>query len=249
MKELVSSIGRGRPTHVIVAEALRRQIALGRLQPGDSLLSERELSQQLGIGRTTLRQAIKILVAEGWVDTKLGRGGGTVVLEDGLKSRDDLSHMFEQYKTTVEQTYEFRLALEPVAAGLAALRATEVQTRALFEIFGEPARTMNVYHSLDSKFHTKVAEASGNPLMLEAIENSRAEFFTWANVLWLNADWRGIRTKWGDPERASEEDHRPIAEAIANRAPERARLGMEQHLKTARELFEELLGRVFHKTA
>lgn len=245
LTELVNHIRRGRPTHVIVAEAIRRQITLGRLQPGDPLPTERELSQQLGIGRTTLRKAIKTLVDEGRVGTKLGRGGGTVVLENTNVSRDDVLLVFDQCKSAIEHTYEARLALEPVAAELAASRATEDQVRTLFEILEGPAMTVNTYHSLDSRLHTKVAEASANPLMLDAIENSRVGFFKWANALWVNADWQRVRIKWGDTERAFETDHRQIVEAIADRDPEGARSGMTEHLKNGREQFRELLGQIF----
>lgn len=247
MMELVDRIGRSRATHVVVAEAIRRQITLGRLQPGDSLPTERELSQQLGIGRTTLRKAIRALVDEGRVGTRLGRGGGTVVLEGANGSRDDVLVALDRCESAIEHTYEARLALEPVAAGLAASRATGDQIRSLFEILEGPAKTVSTYHSLDSRLHTRVAESSANPLLLDAIENCRVGFFNWANVLWLNADWQGVRTRWGDTERAFDTDHRQIVEAIADRDSEAAHSSMAQHLRDGREQFRELLGQVFPK--
>lgn len=243
--EWVDRVGRSRPTHAIVAEAIGRQITLGRLQPGDPLPTERELSSQLGIGRTTLRKAIKTLVKEGRLGTKLGRGGGTVVLKNANGSRDDVLLVFDQCESAIEHTYEARLALEPVAAGLAASRATQDQIRVLFEMLKAPAPTVTAYHSLDSGLHTKVAEASGNPLLLDAIENARVGFFNWANALWLNADWQRVRIKWGDTGRAFETDHRQIVEAIADRDPEGAHSGMAEHLNNGREQFRELLGEIF----
>lgn len=243
--ELVDHIQRSRPVHIIVAEAIRRQITLGRLRPGDSLPTERELSQQLGIGRTTLRKAIKMLVDEGRLGTKLGRGGGTVVLENASGSRNDVLLVFDQCKSAIEYTYEARLALEPAAAELAASRVTEDQIRFLFEILEDPAPTVNMYHSLDSQLHTTVAEASENPLLLDAIENSRVGFFNWANALWLNTDWQKVRSKWGDTNWAFETDHRPIVETIANRDPEGARSSMAHHLENSREQFRELLEHIF----
>jgi GntR family transcriptional repressor for pyruvate dehydrogenase complex len=243
--EWADRVGRSRPTHTIVAEAIRRQITLGRLQPGDSLPTERELSQQLGIGRTTLRKAIKTLVDEGRVGTRRGRGGGTVVLESTNGSRSDALPVLGRYESAIEHTYEVRLALEPVAASLAATRATQDQVRALYEVIKAPALTVTAYHSLDSALHTKVAEASGNPLLLDAIENARVGFFNWANALWLNADWQRVRIKWGDTGRAFETDHRQIVEAIADGDPKGAHSGMAEHLRNGRDQFRELLGEIF----
>lgn len=238
-------MGRSRPTHAIVAEAIRRQITLGRLQPGDPLPTERELSQQLGIGRTTLRKAIKTLVEEGRVGTRRGRGGGTVVLESTNEPWNDALPVLDRCESAIEHTYEARLALEPAAAELAASRATEDQIRTLFEILRAPAPTVNAYHLLDSRLHTKVAEASGNPLLLDAIENSRVGFFNWANALWLNADWQTVRKKWGATELAFETDHRRIVKAIDVGDAEEARFAMGDHLRNGREQFRELLREVF----
>lgn len=244
LTELVNRIGHSRPTHVVVAEAIRRQITLGRLQPGDQLPTERKLSQQLGIGRTTLRKAIKSLVDEGAVGTKLGRGGGSVVLSaDG--SPEEILLAFDQCQSAIEHTYEARLALEPTAAELAASRATEDQIQTLFENLRIPAPTVNSYHSLDSRLHTRVAEASGNPLLLDAIENARVGFFRWANALWINADWQKMRAGGGDAEWVLETDHRQIVEAISARDPEGARSAMVEHLKNGREQYREVLERIF----
>ncbi|CAN5797830.1 FCD domain-containing protein [soil metagenome] len=243
--ELVDHIQRGRPVPIIVAEAIRRQITLGRLRPGDSLPTERELSEQLGIGRTTLRKAIKMLVDEGRLATKLGRGGGTVVLENAAGSSNEVLLEFDQCKSAIEYTYEARLALEPAAAELAASRATEDQIRYLCEILEDPAPTVNMYHSLDSQFHTTVAEASENLLLLDAVENSRVSFFHWANVLWLNTDWQEVRSKWGDTNWAFKTDHSPIVDSIADGDREGAHARMTHHLENSRELFRQLLEQIF----
>lgn len=245
LTELVNRIGRSRPTHVVVAEAIRRQVTLGRLQPGDTLPTERELSQQLGIGRTTLRRAIKSLAGEGVVGTRLGRGGGTVVLEGTEGSPHDLLLAFGPIRSAIEYTYEARLALEPAAAGLAASRATGDQVQGLYEVLRTPTPTVHAYHALDSRLHTEVAEAGGNPLLLDAVENTRVGFFRWANALWLNADWQVVRTEPGRGGWALERDHRGVVEAIAAGDPEGANRAMAEHLRSGREQYRELLRRIF----
>ena len=65
LQDLVTDLGHGRPTHEIIADALHRRIALGGYEPGESLPAERELAVTLGIGRATLRAALRLLTGAG----------------------------------------------------------------------------------------------------------------------------------------------------------------------------------------
>lgn len=242
LKTLVNDLGRGRPTHLIVAEALRRRIALGGFEPNEALPPERELSRALGIGRATLRIALRQLAEEGLVSTTLGRNGGTVVLARGRTSRKERTRIVEEAESALHHTWEVRLALEPLAARLAATRASADEVAALLRLVGERAPTVDTYHTFDSRFHTGVARASDNPLLLESVERVRASFFTWANSLWLNVDWDVFVSVLGmEPGNAMEADHRPIAEAIAAGKPEEAQAAMVRHLEVSGERFRELL--------
>src|SRR5919206_578180 len=116
-------------THVAVADAIRRWIALGMFEPGDRLPTERELAARLAVGRMTVRHALRLLAGEGLVGTQRGRSGGTYILDDGdrpLRSGE----LTAQFLADVRDNFDFRLGVEPMAARLAAERATDMERRA-----------------------------------------------------------------------------------------------------------------------
>ena len=214
---------------------------MGGFQPEESLPPERALARTLGIGRTTLRTALRQLAEEGLVSTTLGRNGGTVVLASGRTTPTKRSLIVKEAEDALEHALEARLALEPLAARLAAARAGAGDRESLFHLLSQPARTLDAYHALDSRFHTQVARVSDNPLLPGLVERVRTHFFTWANSLWLNIDWRQLGSVRTEPAEAFRTDHRPIAEAIAAGDAEKAHAAMARHLQISGEQFRELL--------
>lgn len=105
------------------ADTLRAQIRSGEdYAPGSKLPNENHLSLKLGVSRTTLREAIRILVAEGLLQVQ--RGKGTFVTERKDQLTDTLPS-FDEKKVTLKDLYEARLIIEPAAAALACQRATD----------------------------------------------------------------------------------------------------------------------------
>ena len=98
--ELFRPINQGRMSEVIV-EQIRLLIRRGRLTPGDRLPAERELCEQLGIARSTLRQALTALVQSGYLHAVRGRGGGTFVA-DALPPADPPSAELERSRMARE---------------------------------------------------------------------------------------------------------------------------------------------------
>lgn len=140
----------------------------------------------------------------------------------------------EEAESALQHTLEARLALEPLAARLAATRAKADEVAALPSLVGQRAPTIDSYHAFDSRFHNGVAKASGNPLLLESVERAMASFFTRANSLWLNVGGSDLASVPGtEPETAMQVDHGPIAEAIAAGEPEEARAAMARHLEVS----------------
>ncbi len=76
---LVNTPSRRRPAYLVIADSLRSQIAEQKLKPGERFPTERELVQEFGVARMTVRQALDILQIEGLIDRKRGRAGGTFV--------------------------------------------------------------------------------------------------------------------------------------------------------------------------
>src|SRR5215469_4158046 len=112
------------PAHQVVTERLRHAIHIGTYLPGDKLPPERKLAQQLGVARMTVREAIRVLRAEGYVASQRGPAGGIIVLDqsgDEMRLRQALRHRMAE----LDDDFEFRIAVEGAAARLAAQRRTK----------------------------------------------------------------------------------------------------------------------------
>jgi DNA-binding FadR family transcriptional regulator len=242
LKDLVAVLGHGRPTHEIVADALRRRIALGGYEPGEVLPTERELAATLRIGRATLRTALRSLAAEGLVSTLPGRGGGTRVLAPERTAPSADGRVEAERAIALDDVADVRSALEPLSARRAAERASAGEREALLEIVGADAETVEAYTLLDTRFHIAVASASGNRLLRELIERSREDFFAWANDLWFHQDLRARDDIQAELNRNIAE-HRPIAAAIAAADGDEAERLMRDHVRGGAEGYREIFAR------
>jgi DNA-binding FadR family transcriptional regulator len=219
-------------THVAVADAIRRWIALGMFEPGDRLPTERELAARLAVGRMTVRHAVRLLAGEGLVGTQRGRSGGTYILDDAdrpLRSGE----VTAQFLADVRDNFDFRLGVEPMAARLAAERAEDMERWAIRGIAeGNPA-SYRAFRMLDSRFHLAIARSSHNRLLLDAVSRSRAEFFRWADAAWERVDWATLPLE----ERDFSRSHRPVAQAIEQSEPAEAEQRMREHLIAGKSQF------------
>lgn len=165
----------------VVLEQLRRAIGLGRFAPGDKLPPERSLAQQLGVSRTTLRSALRVLAREGVVEVLRGAYGGIVV-----RSRGEGGGEARRTHEDIENTFAFRLANERAAARLAAVRRTAAdirRLRAILEVMDDLTRTaaartnpdnVPLFIAADAEFHLAVARAARHPLFEDAVERALA---------------------------------------------------------------------------
>src|SRR5579862_3253567 len=110
----------------LVVEQLRGAIHMGTYAPGEKLPTERELAQRLQVSRLSVREAVRVLEGEGYVETRRGATGGIVVLDRGIEEQRIGPYIREMLPQIVE-IFEFRSAVEPEAARLAALRRTDEQ--------------------------------------------------------------------------------------------------------------------------
>jgi GntR family transcriptional repressor for pyruvate dehydrogenase complex len=217
-------------SHQAVAEAIRRWIALGTYAPGERLPSERELAEQFAVGRMTVRRAIGELASEGLVTTTRGRAGGTTV-QPPTSVLHDVT--LEDLLAAVRDSFEFRLAVEPAAAELAAERGGPADGRELEELVARGPQSFGEYRALDSRFHLAVARSSGNPLLFDAVTSSRTHFFGWADVIRRHTSWAEL-----DPaERDFGAHHRAVAEAVAAGRAGDARRLMTEHLLAGEEQY------------
>ena len=168
------------------AERLRNMILKDHVyQFGDKLPNENELSEELGISRTTLREAIRVLISEGIVCVKRGRG--TFVSEQINQYADgsiDVQEIFKK-KITLRDLYETRMIFEPEAARLACKRATDHEIAHILEL-GEECQNQLKIDPLgkkriasESAFHGAIVMAAHNdflnqfmPMLTETIEQT-----------------------------------------------------------------------------
>jgi DNA-binding FadR family transcriptional regulator len=145
-------------------ERLGTAIRIGLLAPGVRLPPERDLADQLGIARSTLRQALTALTESGHLIAQRGRGGGTFVAEaPPIATRVELGDWRDML--------DFRIAVEVGAVVLAAERIGEpglARLREHIEVMRSPT-PFATYRRADVFFHLGVAEATGSPRLVAAM--------------------------------------------------------------------------------
>ena len=140
-----------------------------------NLPSERALAEMLGVSRPVVREAVKRLEQQGLVETRHGIGT-TVVDKLHMPLIGSLKLLIPDNNERLRQLNEVRLAIEPMAARLAAQRASRRQVESLWLIHGDLQATSNLTKAIDVDlvFHRALAEASGN-LIYRLILDSLAE--------------------------------------------------------------------------
>jgi GntR family transcriptional repressor for pyruvate dehydrogenase complex len=213
----------------LVVEQIRRAIRTGRFLPGEKLPPERDLAQQLGVSRTTIREAARVLEGEGLINVRRGAGGGLVIVEqefDRSRLREELRARFGE----VEDILDFRVAVESQAARLAALRRTEDeidQLRALLArmdrlIRGADTGKIAGFGRADSEFHLGIARASRNSMLIKAVEDARAAMF-----LPIGAVFKDVQSDANDI-------HEEVLEAVECSDPDAAGSAMTRHVELTR---------------
>ena len=205
--------------HQQVAVRLRQRIVEGQLGPGIKL-NERELSEQLQVSRTPLREAIKMLAAEGLVLLLPNRGA--VVVQLGTQD--------------VVDTFEVIAGLEGQSGELAAQRidaAELAEIRALhFEMLAAHARRdLPTYYRLNAMIHNQINAAARNPVLTQTYRNINARL----QALRFRSNFD--EAKW---QRAVQE-HEQMIEALVERDAAGLRALLVQHLEHKRDAVLELM--------
>jgi DNA-binding GntR family transcriptional regulator len=207
--------------HVAAAQRLRSMIIEGGIAPGQKL-NERELAERLQVSRTPLREALKLLTAEGLVEHLPNRGATVMQL-----SADDVAHAFE-----------VMAALEGLSGELACGRisADELdEVRALhFEMRAHHARRdLSAYYRVNARIHRAINRAARNPVLVEAYDrlNARLQAFRFRS----NFDGE----KWDVAVR----EHEAMIEALAARDGAALRRILIEHLLHKRDVVLAQLAR------
>lgn len=204
-----------------VAEDIRTMILENDLKPGDKLPNEINMSSIINVSRSTVREAIKILVSTNVLEVKRGRG--TFVTDNPGVSKDPLGVHFMDEDNLLLHFFEMRLIIEPSVVELAVKRgdkeAIELIEKAYDEV--EVLLKKGANHTLaDINFHNAIAKASNNPIMERIIPI-------------INNGIEGGYTKTKDNPEVSEvvlEQHAEIMKYIKNGNSLGAKKAMERHI-------------------
>jgi GntR family transcriptional repressor for pyruvate dehydrogenase complex len=217
------------PVYGQVVEQIRRAVHMGTYIPGDKLPPERELAKHLGVSRTTVREAIRVLEGEGYVDTRRGASGGVIVLDRG-QTEQRAGRIIKESLAELMQVIDFRLAVECRAARLAAERRTEEDIAKLTAAFSsmEPGQETARFRAADSSFHLGIAEAAQNAWMRRAIEDARA-------AMWVPLD------RYADHVFVTAQAHHAqILQSLFERDVEAAEQAVAAHIETTRRDLERI---------
>ena len=208
-----------------IADQLLDQIRARRFRPGDPLPPERELTELFGVGRSSIREALRMLESQGVITA--ATGGTFVVSEPATPLNSSLRLVFSlDERTGMNDLYELRRILECEAAALAAQRRTELHLEAMDRAVDDmdaalaDAQGAEPFVDADLRFHLAIADATGNRLVLHNMQAVR-DLIRRALVT--------IVLIPNSPESAVVE-HRAIQAAIAAADPARARDEMHAHL-------------------
>jgi DNA-binding FadR family transcriptional regulator len=150
----------------MVAANLRRQIVLGELREGDQLPSESVLMEQFGVSRPTLREAFRILEAEGAITVRRGvRGGARVQVPDISVAARHVGLLLQYRGALLSDVYDVRTVLEPAAARMAARRRTSADLTRLQDAVDRHRESVDdpgASFAADAEFHRLIVEMSGN---------------------------------------------------------------------------------------
>ncbi len=196
------------PLRDVVFHTLREAILRGDLRPGERLM-ELQLAAKLGVSRTPIREAIRMLEQEGLAVTMPRRGAEVAKMT--LKDMEDV--------------LEIREALDELAVRIACTRITDEQLKKLSEVkdrFVSSTKTGDVKQiaEADVSFHDVIYEATGNPKLVTLLNNLREQVYRYRVEYVKNPKNYPVLIK----------EHEAILQGLKDREVERAVSAMQEHV-------------------
>ncbi|MBB3190248.1 FadR/GntR family transcriptional regulator [Halomonas cerina] len=217
-----------------VADQLEALILEGKVKVGEKLPTESQLCDSFGVSRTVIREAMTHLKSLGLVETR--RGVGTTVLRSTAVEARPAERINPTTVKDILHVLELRLAMEPVAAELAALRHDADDRRCLeakHAAFIKAHAESSLARVEDYEFHRAIARATHNPVFEQFYEQLSPSGIPRAKLLSIDINPAAAARYL---ERVQEE-HAFILEAILARDAEAAKETMFQHLNRSRNLY------------
>jgi len=206
-----------------IVSQIERAIFATELSPGDRLQSERELAEQFGVSRITVRDALRVLEARGLIRVKVGATGGAFVEEANTdRVAESISTLIKLKRMTLSELAEARKVVEAATAELAAQRADAAAVSRLQQNVerARPLLREPITHADASMdFHVELARAAGNEVLYATVAAYREL---------LVPSIRDVRDEKSG--RATQRAHEELVEAVRRRDSEGAREIMIVHL-------------------
>lgn len=218
-----------KPLVELISEEIINFIINENFNTGDKLPNEYELAAKLGVGRSTVREAIKALISRNVLEIR--RGAGTFVSKKLGVADDPLGLTFfkDKHKLALD-LIEIRFMIEPRIAALAATHATDEDIEQMAKLCDEVELLINTgenHVAKDVEFHTCIASSSKNLVMPNLIP-----IINTAIALFIDLTHSVLKKE-------TIETHREILESIQNRLPNRAHDAMLLHLAHNRRNLEK----------
>lgn len=220
-----------KPLGARIEDELMKYIMQEPVEPGQKIPNEFELAKLFGVGRSTIREAVKGLVSRGILEVR--RGSGTYVINTNSFEDDPLGlgKMEDKYKMALD-LFEVRLMIEPEIAALACKNASEEELRKLKKLCDETEQLYRGGHnhiSKDIEFHTCIAHCSKNQVVETLVPVINTAVYTFANLTHRLLKEETLET------------HRAITNAILKRDSVGARCAMMMHLTYNRQTIIRLI--------
>ena len=208
-----------------IEQELMNYILQEPVEVGNKIPNEFDLAERFGVGRSTIREAVRGLVSKGILEVR--RGSGTYVVSTCSLDDDPLglSRLQDKYKLALE-LFDVRLMLEPEIAALAAEYATPEDLAQLEQLCNETERMYlggKDHIPKDIEFHTCIARCSKNRVVETLVPVINTAVLTFANLTHRTLMQETVET------------HRAIVSAILDRDPVGARCAMVMHLTYNRQ--------------
>ncbi|MDF2613710.1 MAG: GntR family transcriptional regulator [Clostridia bacterium] len=213
------------PVVQLVVDNIKAYILSGEISKGDKLPTEKDLCEKLSISRSTLREAIRILQAHGFVELKPGKGA--FVARTRELDLEDVIEWFISHEVELIDFIEVRQAIEPLAIRLAIQRVTPKDLAILQHINDQFVKSImkddvpNII-LLDELFHNTIVEVSRNKLLI-SINNKISECFK---------EFRSKTFRVPANARNAITPHSKIMEAIEQHDVEAGEKYMKEHLNS-----------------
>jgi GntR family transcriptional regulator, transcriptional repressor for pyruvate dehydrogenase complex len=225
-------------TYEVVARRLIQDVADGTLAPGAAVPAEVKVAEALGVGRSSVREALRMLESRGLI---MRAAGGRFSVANGAHPLvEAFELLYDLNRIDVVELFDLRELVETEAAARAAERHGDDDIRKLSEALGSMqwgASTPDKLYEADTRFHIAVAEATGNRAAARLVEALR---LTLRDTLHAPLFARTGRDDWSS---ATVAEHIAIFEAITAHDVEGARAAMAKHLRRVTEQAVSILER------